>query len=321
MSIQKHITGIHHITAVSTDAQKSLDFYSGILGLRLVKKTVNFEAPKVYHLYFGNEEGAPGSLLTFFPYSGLKQGRHGTGMLNTTTFSVPFHSLNFWLERFKKFNVPYKHPQERLEEEVFVYFEDRDGLGLELVFNDKDHRKAYSNGRIQEENAIRGFYNVEIWEKGYGRTGALLMNQMDYHLLTEKGNRSRYAVQDEPGNYIDILSVSDTPKGLKGSGTVHHIAFATPDGDTQFTIREQIRNRGLEVTYILDRKYFQSFYFRTPGGVLFEVATTGPGFTVDEPFETLGDELMLPATFEWQRETLEEQLPPLNYDLSKYKHA
>lgn len=321
MNTNPLITGIHHVSALSSDAQKSLEFYSGILGLRLVKKTVNFEAPEGYHLYFGNEEGMPGSILTFFPYAGLKQGRHGTGMLNTTSFSVAFHSIDFWLERFKKFNIPHKHPQERLEEEVFVYFEDYDGLGLELVFNDKDNRKGYGKGIIRKENAIKGLHNVEIWGKNDARTAALLTEYLDHQLVSEKGNRFRFAANDTPGNYVDLLSTPDAPKGLRGSGTVHHIAFATQDADTQYQVREAIGKAGLEVTPILDRKYFQSIYFRTPGGVLFEVATSGPGFIVDELFDHLGERLMLPIQFEGQRTSLEKQLIPLKLDLSKFRDA
>ncbi|HEY9340662.1 MAG TPA: ring-cleaving dioxygenase [Hanamia sp.] len=313
------ITGIHHVTAIASDAQKNIDFYTGFLGLRLVKKTVNFDAPEVYHFYYGDEEGNPGSILTFFPYSGLINGRHGKGMLNTTTFSVPVSSINYWLQRFKKFNVEYKEPIERFDGETVVYFEDPDGLGLELVFNDKDKRPGYSNGNIPLENSVKGFYNVEIWEEGYERTAGLLTEQLDHKLIAEKGNRFRFAATDSPGNYIDILCSPDRLKGLAGSGTVHHIAFATPARETQLEVRMKIVKRMLNPTPVLDRNYFTSIYFREPGGVLFEVATSGPGFAIDEPKEHLGEALKLPTQFESRRKELENILPPITFNHGQYQ--
>src|SRR6218665_550287 len=164
------INGLHHITALASDAQKNVDFYVGILGLRMVKKTINFDAPDVYHLYYGDEQGNPGSILTFFPYQGLTGGRHGKGMLNTTSFSIASSSLNFWLERLKRFGIAHKDPEERFAGEIVIYLEDADGLGLELVFNDKDSRTANSKGPVPLEHGIKGFYGVEIWEEGYERT-------------------------------------------------------------------------------------------------------------------------------------------------------
>jgi glyoxalase family protein len=313
------ITGIHHVTAVASNVQKNIDFYTGILGLRLVKKTINFDGPDVYHLYYGDETGNPGSILTFFPYQGLVNGRHGKGMLNTTTFSVAAASLTYWLERFKRFGIDHKRPQERVEGETVVYFEDEDGLGLELVFTDKDSRKGSSSGPVPEEHSIKGIYNVEIWEEGYERTAALLTEQLDHHLVWEKGNRFRFAASDRPGNYIDILCSPDSMKGLAGSGTVHHIAFATPDRQTQEEVRLKIVKRMLNPTPILDRNYFTSIYFREPGGVLFEVATSGPGFAIDEAPGHLGEALKLPAQFEGDREKLEKSLPPITVTIEKYK--
>lgn len=313
------ITGIHHVTAIAADAQKNIEFYTGILGLRLVKKTVNFDGPEVYHFYYGNETGAPGSILTFFAYTGLIAGRHGKGMLNTTAFSVPSSSLNYWLERLKKFDINYKKPQERFESEVVVYFEDTDGLGLELVFNDRDTRPGFTLGNIPIEHSIKGFYNVEIWQEGYERTAGLLTAQLDHKLIAEKGNRFRFAATDTPGNYVDILCSPDSMKGLAGSGTVHHIAFNTPDKNTQAEVRLRIVKRMLNPSPVLDRNYFTSVYFRESGGVLFEVATAGPGFAIDESIEHLGGELKLPAQFEPNREHIEKALPPVTINLDKYK--
>ena len=313
------ITGIHHVTAIAGDAQENINFYMGILGLRLVKKTVNFDAPEVYHFYYGDESGNPGSILTFFPYGRLINGRHGKGILNTTTFSVALSSLDYWLERFKKFGIEFKKPIDRFHEETVVYFEDKDGLGLELVFNDRDKRPGYSNGDILLQYSIKGFYNVEIWEEGYERTAGLLTEQLDHKLIAEKGNRFRFAATDSPGNYIDIFCSPDSMKGLAGSGTVHHIAFATPNHQTQSEVRLKIIKRMPNPTPILDRNYFTSIYFREPGGVLFEVATSGPGFTIDEAEEHLGESLKLPQQFESKRKELENILTPVIFNHDEYK--
>jgi glyoxalase family protein len=309
--MEKLITGIHHITAIASNAQENIDFYTGVLALRLVKKTVNFDAPEVYHFYYGDETGNPGSILTFFPYEGLTEGRHGKGMLNTTSFSVSLGSIDYWLERLKKYNVNYKNPQERFKGEVAVYFEDKDGLGLELVFNDNDNRPGYSNGSVPLLHSIKGFYSAEIWLEGYERTVALLTEQLDHQLIAEKGNRFRFAATDAPGNYIDLVCSPDSLKGLTGSGTVHHIAFATPDKETQQEARIKVLRRMLNPTPVLDRNYFSSIYFREPGGVLFEIATAGPGFTIDESKEQLGESLKLPQQFEKMRSELEAKLVPV----------
>ena len=312
------ITGIHHVTALAGYPQKNLDFYAGILGLRLVKKTVNFDAPEVYHFYYGDELGAPGSILTFFPYGDIMKGRHGKGMLNTTTFSVPMSSFDYWQERLKKYNVQYKQPQQRFADEAFIYFEDEDGLGLELVFNDKDERKGFTYGHIPIEYAIKGFYNVEIWEEGYERTAALLTEQLDHKLIGEQSNRFRFAANDSPGNYVDIICAPDSLRGLGGNGTVHHIAFATADKQSQDEVREKISQRMLNPTPVLDRQYFTSIYFREPGGVLFEVATAGPGFAVDEDKERLGEVLKLPEWFEPHRNIIEQAVIPVSFNADKF---
>jgi glyoxalase family protein len=316
--MDKLITGIHHITALAGNAQPNIDFYCGILGLRLVKKTVNFDAPEVYHFYYGNETGQPGTILTFFPYEGLTGGRHGKGMLNTTSFSVASSSLGYWEERLRKYNIKYKGPSERFEETV-IYFEDHDGLGLEFVFTDKDDRPGFTYGHIPVEHSIKGFYGAELWVEGYERSAALLTEQMDHVKIGEKGNRFRYAASDKPGNYIDLLCTPDSLKGLSGAGTVHHIAFATPDAKSQNDVRVKISQRMLNPTPVLDRNYFTSIYFREPGGVLFEVATSGPGFLVDEKKEELGTSLKLPSQYETYRGDIEKAVVPINLNFDKYK--
>ena len=313
------ITGIHHITAIAGSAQKNIDFYAGILGLRLVKKTVNFDAPEVYHFYYGDEQGLPGSILTFFPYGQVQSGRHGKGMLNTTTFSVATESLAYWQQRLKKFNINYKPVQERFGSEVVIYFEDGDGLGLELVFNDNDKRDGYTYGHVPKEYSIKGFYSAEIWAEGYERTAGLLTEQMDHQLIAEKGNRFRFAATDTPGNYVDILCMPDAVRGLGGNGTVHHIAFATADAQTQNEARIKIAQRMLNPTPVLDRQYFTSIYFREPGGVLFEIATAGPGFAADEEPAHLGEALKLPPQYEPVRSEIEKAVTPVVFDIEKYR--
>ncbi len=312
------VTGIHHVTALAGNPQKNIDFYAGILGLRLVKKTVNFDAPEVYHFYYGDEMGEPGSILTFFPYGNIAKGRHGKGMLNTTSFSVPMSSFDYWQERLKKFNVNFKQPQQRFNDEAYIYFEDEDGLGLELVFNNKDERKGFSYGYIPIEYAVKGFYNVEIWEEGYERTAALLTEQLDHKLISEQSNRFRFAAQDTPGNYVDIICAPDSLRGLGGGGTVHHIAFATANKQSQEAVREKISQRMLNPTPILDRQYFTSIYFREPGGVLFEVATADPGFAIDEDKAHLGEALKLPEWYEPHRKIIEEAVTPVNFNAEKF---
>lgn len=316
--MEQLITGIHHVTAIASDAQQNINFYAGVLGLKLIKKTVNYDASGVYHFYYGDQQGRPGTILSFFPYQGLMAGRHGKGMLNTTSFSLPSGAMEFWMERLNRFGISFKQPIERFDNESVIYFEDGDGLGLELVFNDKDSRLPDSDGPVPAEHGIRGFHNVEIWEEGYERTAGLLTEQLDHRLIAEKGNRFRFAAMDSPGNYVDIICSPDSLKGLPGSGTVHHLAFSTPDAESQLAVRLKVVKRMLNPSMVLDRKYFTSIYFREPGGVLFEVATAGPGFAIDEPSSVLARELKLPPQFEQERKEIEKNLPPVVLNLERY---
>lgn len=317
--MDKLITGIHHVTALAGNPQKNLDFYSGILGLRMVKKTVNFDAPDVYHFYYGDEAGTPGSIMTFFPYEGIQKGRHGKGMLNITTFSVPSNSLLYWEERLQSFDIDYRPAKDRFDTEAVIYFEDPDGLGLELVFNDRDHRPGWTYGNIPLEHSIKGFYSVEIWQEGYERTAGLLTEGLDHELIAEKGNRFRFAAFDAPGNYIDILCRPDSLRGLGGGGTVHHLAFSTANKEKQLQVREKLNRLDYNPTPVLDRQYFESIYFREPGGVLFEVATAEPGFAIDESKDKLGAELKLPPQYESRREFIEKAVTPVELNLTKFK--
>ncbi len=314
------ITGLHHVTAITGDAQENIDFYTGVLGLRLVKTTVNFDYSEVYHFYFGDESGTPGTIMTTFPYGkGLVNGRHGKGMLNTTAFSVSIEGLDYWMNRLNQFNIPFKHPQQRFSGEVFIYLEDFDGLGLELVFTDKDERKGYNNGFIPKDFTLKGIHHVEIWLDAYERTAALLTTRMDHRLISESPDRLRLGIEDIPGKYVDLLCTPSALKGLAGRGTVHHVAFATPNAETQLQMIDRLNTHGLGHTEVKDRKYFTSVYFKEPGGVLFEIATAGPGFDADEELASLGEHLSLPQQFESQREQLAEVLPKFNYPTEKYR--
>lgn len=312
------ITGIHHVTALGDDAQQNIDFYAGILGLRMVKKTINFDAPDVYHLYYGNEQGSPGTIMTFFPYPGIGKGKHGKGQMTVTSFSAPDTSLDYWIKRLKKFNIKASEPQQRFDDEVFIAFEDVHGLGLELVFNKRDERPGFTYGQIPEAHAVKGFYGVVLSEEGYERTAGLLLEGMDHHLMAEKGNRFRYSASGKPGDIVDILCDPEKARGIGGSGTIHHLAFATPDDASQLEARERLLSKGFHVTPVLDRQYFHSIYFREPGGILFEIATNPPGFAIDEAPEHLGESLKLPPWVEHARDKIENMLVTVELNTDKF---
>ncbi len=315
-----NITGLHHVTALTSDAQQNVDFYAGILGLRLVKKTINFDAPDVYHLYYGDEEGQPGTILTFFPFKGIPKGRKGKGQLTVTSFSIPENSLDYWMKRLTKFRISYEDPAERFDDEVFIYFEDQDGLGIELIANKSDDRKGYTYGQIPHEHAIKGFYSVALNEEGYERTAGLLSEQMDHKLIAEKGNRFRYSTTGVPGSFVDILCSPESMRGMGGSGTVHHVAFATQNDKTQVEFREKLLDNGIvDPTPVIDRQYFHSVYFREPGGILFEAATSDIGFTLDEPKEHLGEKLKLPSWEEQNRTEIEKLLARIELNIDKFR--
>jgi glyoxalase family protein len=318
MNMGKLVTGLHHITALASDAQKNLDFYAGILGLRMVKKTINFDAPEVYHLYYGNKNGAPGTIMTFFPYPGITQGRKGKGQLTVTSFSISEDALDYWIKRLDKFRIKHEAPQQRFEDELFIYLEDNDGLGLELVSNKRDERQGFTYGNIPPEFAIKGFYGITLSEEGYEKTAALLTSQMDHQWINEKGNRFRYSASGKPGDFVDVLCNPDALRGLGGAGTIHHVAFATANEATQLEVREKLLKIGFNITPVLDREYFHSIYFREPGGILFEIATIPPGFTVDEEPAHLGETLKLPPWQEQYRKIIEKELPTIRLDLQKF---
>jgi len=306
------ILGIHHITAIATDPQPNLDFYTQVLGLRLVKKTVNFDDPGTYHLYFGDELGRPGTILTFFPWPRARRGSRGTGQATVTAFSVPTGSLDHWTERLEKEGVVVAERGRRFEEQYLTLL-DPDGLKLELVAQPQAGAQSpWSDGPVPEAAAIRGFHSLTLTLEGYESTAALLTETMGFHAAGDQLNRFRFATRGSgPGSLVDLLCSPDTAAGHVAAGTVHHVAFRVASHDDQVAARELLIARGMNVTPILDRNYFESIYFREPGGVLFEIATDPPGFTADESLEELGTSLKLPAWLESHRSQIEGALPEL----------
>lgn len=305
------INGLHHITALASDAQRNVDFYVGILGLRMVKKTVNFDAPEVYHLYYGDETGTPGSIVTFFPYAGLVRGRKGGGQLTFSAFSIPTSSLSYWMDRLVQFGIPYAGPYRRFNE-TYLRFEDFDGMGVELVANDTDRRSGWDNGKIPKEYSIRGAYTVSLNEFKIDRTVSLLTDVMGHRLVGEESGIYRFeSGEGGPGSFVDVLESPKDVRALQGAGSVHHLAFATHSDETQLEIREKLLSESYNPTEVLDRNYFHSIYYREPGGILFEIATNPPGFSVDEAVSELGSSLKLPEWFEPRREKIEAELPAI----------
>jgi glyoxalase family protein len=305
------INGLHHVTTLAGDTQRNVDYYTGLMGLRLVKKTVNFDAPDVYHLYYGNETGSPGTILTFFPYGNLPRGRKGVGQLTYTAFSVPTAAMSFWMDRLHQQNIPYAGPYKRFSE-TYLRFEDFDGAGVELVFNDEDQRPGWDNGRIPLEYAVRGFHTVTLNESNPDKTVKLLTETMQHTLVSEEEGRFRFkAGVGGPGNYVDVLHSPKDVRSLQGAGSVHHVAFSTDSDATQLTIQALLTEAGYYPTNVLDRQYFHSIYFREPGGILFEIATNPPGFAVDEPQAELGMALKLPPQYESRRAKVEAELPEI----------
>jgi glyoxalase family protein len=311
------ITGLHHVTAITADAQQNIDFYCGVLGLRLVKLTVNFDDPGSYHLYYGDELGRPGTIMTFFAWPGGHGGRIGPPQVTTTSFAVPSGAIDFWRERLELFRFETTLSGERFGDEV-IEFTDPDGLKLEIIATQEPAGEAWAAGPVPPEQAIRGFHGVTISEEGYESTANLLTELMGFELTGSEANRFRYrpAAGHDFASTIDLVCVPDSRHGTMGTGVVHHVAFRTLDQEQQLAWREQIVRARFNVSPVMDRNYFTSIYFREPGGVLLEIATDGPGFRADEPVESLGTRLMLPAPLEGRRAEIEALVPRVK--LPKY---
>lgn len=308
------ILGIHHVTAIAGDAVKNHDFYTRILGQRLVKKTVNFDDPQTYHFYFGDEVGTPGTIMTFFPWGDrVRTGKRGTGQVTEVGYAVPEGSLDFWLNRLEANNVIYNKPAEKFGEQ-YLTFLDRDGLKIELtVPKSVDNRKPWTTEGVSAEHAIRGFHHVTITTTNMDATAAILTEVFGYRLLEQHVNRYRFitdAIQEAA--IIDLVEALGEERGVVAGGSVHHVAFRVNNEASLLYFRNKIVERGLHITEKIDRNYFYSLYFREPGGVLFEIATDNPGFATDESVEELGSTLKLPAQYESSREQIENVLPKLS---------
>ena len=305
------ILGLHHITAIAGDAQRNYDFYTKTLGLRLVKKTVNFDDPQTYHFYFGDEVGHPGTILTFFPWKNVRQGKNGAGMATEIGYAVPTGSLDFWKSRFEKLDIPY-NSSERFGEKQLT-FQDPDGLNLSLIeTKEKDNRKGFETSEIKTDVALKGFHTVTMTLNKIEATAAILTEIFGYKKIEEEGILTRYQTETvQNAAIVDLLEDPQAQIGLNAGGTNHHVAFRVKNEEDLMTMREKIVARGLHITEKINRDYFFSLYFREPGGVLFEIATDNPGFATDETVENLGSFLQLPDQYKAMRDQIEKGLPKL----------
>jgi len=300
----RRTTGIHHVTSVAGAAQGNVDFYTGGLGLRLVKRTVNFDDPGTWHLYYGDHSGSPGTLITFFPWQGIPVGRPGFGETAATAYAVPMQALESWADSL---GIG-REPTERFGDPI-LSLRDTDGSSIEIVGEDPSSGKDLSP---DAEAGIRGFHSVTLAVAQPESTARLLTGILGYEPIGEENGRLRFAVPGPgPGRIVDLVRPEESVAARLGSGSVHHVAFRARDDDEQAEFREALRDAGIDVTPVRDRQYFRSIYFREPGGVLFEIATDPPGMLIDEPLETLGTELRLPPWYESARERIEAALPPI----------
>ena len=315
MKNNSQISGIHHITAIASSAAENPAFYENVLGLRLVKKTVNFDDPYTYHLYYGDQEGSPGTIMTFFPWEKLPSGKTGAGMVTSIAFSISQGSGDFWRRRFKVHGVEIKE-DERFGGHV-IQFEDPHGLSLELIETPRVHSKLIQNSSPElAADRIVGFHSATAMLRSLEETQSLLVNLMGMELVDQEANRYRFKMEpdDSFGHFYDVVIDADAETGRQGGGTVHHIAFRTPTDDKLKYWQKSFMDNGFSVTPIRDRKYFKSIYFHEPGGVLFEIATDPPGFAVDEPYGRLGRDLKLPEKYESMRTEIVRRLPKLHSD-------
>jgi len=309
------IVGLHHVTATVDQAQPDLDFCLETLGMRLVKKTVNFDNHHVFHFYYGDERGTPGAIWTTFPYHGhgVRVGTKGAGQITVTSFSVPAGSLPYWRARLSDRGFTIAGGEPRFGDESLVV-QDPSGLNIELVANAHDARAPWADTEIRVDAAIRGLHSVTLTVRSARETIAFLGELLGFEVAGERGDRTRLTVNgDAAGRWLEIVEAPDAPAAVNGLGTVHHVAVAIAVPAEQLRLREELIARGVKVTPVMDRQYFQSIYFREPGGVLIEVATQQPGFTVDEPLDSLGRDLKLPPWEEPQRADIERGLPAIAY--------
>lgn len=310
----EHLESLHHVTATVREAEEDLRCYTDLLGLRLVKKTVNFDNPGVYHLYYGNGRGAPSTVWTTFPYGGkgVPAGTKGAGQITVTTFSVPPGTLGFWRSRVTERGLAAEDGPERFGEKA-LRFDDPSGLVIELREGPADARSPWVASGVPEEAALRGIHGVTITVRDGERSVGFLEERLGFRTAGRDGDTTRVETgRGGPGAYVEVLHAPDAPRAINGLGTVHHVAFAVADEEAQLRMLEELRSHGLQVTDVRDRQYFRSIYFREPGGVLYEIATRGPGFLIDEDEGELGTGLRLPPWEEPNRDRIEAELPPLS---------
>ena len=308
----KPVQGLHHITAVASNPHKNVEFFHHVLGQRLVKKTVNFDDPGTYHLYYGDEVGTPGTIMTYFPWQHMRRGQRGNGETAAMAYTIRPEAMGFWQEWLKKNGISTGEMQTRFGADVLP-FTDPDGLPLELVASEAPATlRHWAEGPISEKEALRGFHSVTLWLDAVEPTSKLLTEQLDYQFVGEEGNRLRFqAKANDMGTIVDILHRPGQPSGQFGAGSIHHIAFRTVNDDEQLEYLQKLRQARVQVTPVQDRQYFHSIYFRSPGGVLFEIATDAPGFPYDEPVAELGTHLKLPSWLEQHRPAIEARLPEI----------
>jgi len=312
--MENKILGIHHVTAIAGSAKRNHNFYTRVLGQRLVKKTVNFDDPQTYHFYFGNEVGTPGTILTFFPWGDeVQMGRRGVKQVTEVGLSVPSGSLDFWKKRLQDHNVIYNNVAEKFGESYLTLL-DPDGLKLELtVPNLPDARTPWETGEVTGEHAIRGFHHVTITTKQIDATARILTDVFGYRLAQQEVNRYRFVTDAvTQAAIVELVEAAGEAEGRVGGGSVHHVAFRVANEAVLMHFREKIAALGMNITGKIDRNYFYSLYFREPGGVLFELATDNPGFLTDEGVVELGSGLMLPPQYENHRARIESVLPSLS---------
>jgi glyoxalase family protein len=305
------LPGIHHVTCITGDVQKCVDFYVSVLGLRFVKKSINQDLPDTYHIYFADYLGTPGTVMTFFGWPDWPERKTGSGQVTTVSFAVPKDSLDFWSGRLRKLGIDASRTS-RFDQDLIV-LRDPDGIEIELVGHATDERWVpWPDAPVDSDHAVRGFHSVTLTLAEAAATTALLTDTMGFRQVSKEGNRARLETgEGGPHSIVDLVESPEGPVGEESIGTVHHVAWRTPDAEAQAAWREQLTRAGRNVTPVIDRWYFKSIYYREPGGVLFEIATDGPGFTVDEAPEKLGTTLSLPPWFQVRRDRLDRILTPI----------
>jgi len=307
--MEKALNGIHHITVIAGNPQDNYDFYTQPLGLRMIKKTINFDAPDVYHLYYADEKGTPGTVLTFFPFPNATRGKRGTREISIVSFSVPSASLNYWIDRFAKLAIEFDVSSKKFGYDYITLF-DPDGMKIEIVADpNADMIEGWDNGDLPKEHSIRKFFGATFNLNKATETEKLLSQIMGMSFIKSENNIKRYSSgKDESLCFVDIIENENGNYAVSSAGSVHHIAWRTANDEEQINWRNKFLQAGYHPTEVVDRNYFHSIYFREPGGILFEIATDQPGFMVDETFESLGTELKLPPWYESKRKTIESGL-------------